>query len=211
VFTTDVDDDLPMLLAADLDAAFPCLVDRYTDLVYAVALRVVRDAADAEEVAQDCFLRAHRALESYPAERRLEMRVRPWLARIALNLARNRLRRGPRGDLALDELPELRATAPTADGPAAVVERRESGREWAALLATLPEAQRTAVALRHVDGLSYAEVALVLDRPVGTVKAHVHRGIRTLRDRYAAREPYEARDRAQDAPGRRLVLEGTRA
>jgi RNA polymerase sigma factor (sigma-70 family) len=194
VFTTDVEADLPLFLAQDFDAAFPCLVQRYTDLVYSVALRLVRDPAEAEEVAQDTFLRAHRALESYGPERRLEMRIRPWLARIALNLARNRLRRGPRGEVPLDELMEFRG--PARDEPARVLERRESARHWAGLLATLPAAQRQAVELRHVEGLSYAEVAEVLDRPIGTVKAHVHRGVRLLRDRYE-----------QDAGS--LSLEGT--
>jgi RNA polymerase sigma-70 factor (ECF subfamily) len=182
VFTTDVEAELTMMLAQDFDAAFPCLVQRYADLVYGVAMRLVRDPADAEEVAQDTFMRAHRALESYSAERRLEMRLRPWLARIAVNLARNRLRRGSRGEVPLDDVVEFRA--PRRHEPALVLERRESAREWAALLGTLPAAQRLAVELRHVDGLSYTELAETLDRPVGTVKAHVHRGVRSLRERY---------------------------
>ena len=92
MFTTDVEADLPMLLAADFDAAFPCLVRTYTDLVYSVAVRVVRDPTEAEEVAQDTFVRAYRALEGYDSERRTQMRFKPWLAQIALNLARNRRR-----------------------------------------------------------------------------------------------------------------------
>jgi len=184
VFTTDVEADLPLLLAADLDAAFPCVVERYTDVVYSVALRLVRSPAEAEEVAQDTFIRAHRALEDYPPERRRGMRLRPWLARIALNLARNRLRRGHHGEVALDDFVEATSAAPRSHEPAEIAERREAGRYWQGLLATLPESQRVAVALRHVDGLSYAEVAETLDRPIGTVKSHVHRGVRQLRDRH---------------------------
>jgi len=184
VFTVDVEADLTPLLGHDLDAAFPCVVQRYTDLVYAVALRVVGDPTDAEEVAQDTFMRAHRALESYPMERRMEMRLRPWLARIALNLARNRLRRRRPAQVPLDDAAGLRDE--TSSGPAGTAERRESAREWAALLATLPAAHRVAVELRHVDGLSYAELAEALDKPIGTVKAHVHRGVRLLRERYEA-------------------------
>lgn len=182
MFTTDVEAELPMLLAADFESAFPCVVRCYTDLVHAIALRTVRDPAEAEDVAQEVFMRAYRALESYSAERRLEMRLRPWLARIALNVARNRLRGGPHGEVALDEAAELPARR--AAEPAQVAERREARRQWGALLATLPAAQRVAVELRHVDGLSYAELAEALDRPVGTVKAHVHRGVRLLRKRY---------------------------
>jgi RNA polymerase sigma-70 factor (ECF subfamily) len=179
-----VEAELPMLLAVDFDAAFPCLVQRYSGLVFGVALRLVRDPAEAEEVAQDTFMRAFRALEGYSPERRREMRLRPWLARIALNLARNRIRRDRHGEVALDDMIEATAAAPRRDEPSEITERRETAHSWRSLLATLPEPQRMAVELRHVHGLSYAEVAEALDRPIGTVKAHVHRGVRQLRERY---------------------------
>ena len=71
-------------------------------------------------------------------------------------------------------------------GPARSTEERESIRMWRRLLAALPGPQRAAVGLRHVDGLSYPEVATALDRPIGTVKSDVHRGVRTLRRAYEA-------------------------
>jgi RNA polymerase sigma-70 factor (ECF subfamily) len=91
----DIQPELPDRLARDLDGAFEELVRGHERLVFGLALRVVGDRADAEEVAQDTFERAYHALAGYPAERVAAMRLRPWLARIALNLARNRLRRRP--------------------------------------------------------------------------------------------------------------------
>src|SRR5215211_274761 len=89
----DIQPELPDRLARDLDGAFEELVRGHERLVFGLALRVVGDRADAEEVAQDTFERAYHALAGYEAGRVAAMRLRPWLARIALNLARNRLRR----------------------------------------------------------------------------------------------------------------------
>ena len=85
--------------------------------------------------------------------------------------------------LSLDEpLPGgLEPRADEGHGPAAVSATKASAEEWARLLLTLSPAYRTAVVLRHVDGLSYPELAAALDRPEGTVKAQVHRGLAMLR------------------------------
>src|SRR4029450_10052963 len=87
----DIHPEVPDRLARDLDGSFEDLVLVHQRLVFGLALRVVGDRADAEEVAQDTFERAYHALAGYPAERVTAMRLRPWLARIALNLARNRV------------------------------------------------------------------------------------------------------------------------
>ena len=147
------------------------------------------DPRAAEEAAQDALVRAYRALAGYDAARILELRLRPWLATIVLNLCRTRLARrasGSRAPLSLDadpdrvSLPEPAATDPSTS-PTAVAERRAAREHWAGLLATLPPAYRAAVVLRHVDGLSYPDLAIALDRPEGTVKAQVHRGLAMLR------------------------------
>jgi RNA polymerase sigma factor (sigma-70 family) len=182
--------ELPARLARDLDGSFEELVGAHERLVFGLALRVVGDRADAEEVAQDTFERAYHALAGYQAERVAAMALRPWLARIALNLARNRLRRRPPPARPLEDgdgrVPAV--AAPAAAEPAAVAERAAERDFWGELLAGLPRHYREAVVLRHVEGLPYAEVAEVLGRPVGTVKTHVHRGIRQLRERLEARE-----------------------
>ena len=186
----DIQPELPDRLARDLDGSFEDLVLVHQRLVFGLALRVVGDRADAEEVAQDTFERAYHALAGYPAERVAAMRLRPWLARIALNLARNRLRRRPPPARSLEDGDgqPLAVPAPTAAEPAAVAERGQERELLAGLLAGLPRAYREAVVLRHVEGLPYAEVAEVLGRPVGTVKTHVHRGVRQLRVELERRE-----------------------
>jgi RNA polymerase sigma-70 factor, ECF subfamily len=184
----DTDPELPARLARDLDGSFEALVVAHQRLVFGLALRVVGDRADAEEVAQDTFVRAYHALAGYEAERVAAMRLRPWLAQIALNLARNRLRRRPPPARPLEDGDgqPLAVAAPAAAEPAELAERRVERDVWAGLLAGLPRGQREAVVLRHVEGLPYAEVAEVLGRPVGTVKTHVHRGVRQLRERLEA-------------------------
>jgi len=186
----DIQPELPDRLARDLDGSFEELVLAHERLVFGLALRVVGDRGDAEEVAQDTFERAYWALAGYPAERVAAMRLRPWLARIALNLARNRLRRRPPPARPLEDGDgqPLAVAAPAAAEPAQVAERGQERALLAELLAGLPRAYREAVVLRHVEGLAYAEVAEVLARPVGTVKTHVHRGVRQLRDDLERRE-----------------------
>jgi RNA polymerase sigma factor (sigma-70 family) len=173
-------------LATDVDAAFPDLVTAHQDLLFGVALRVVRDEPTAQDVAQESLVRAYRALKRYPAERIQALRLRPWLARIALNSARNEIR-ARRGSDSLDEEAAQRVAAP-GDGPARLAERRDERRMWARLLEQLPARYRLPVALRYVDGLSYVELSEALDRPLGTVKSDVHRGTALLRAAYDAEQ-----------------------
>jgi RNA polymerase sigma factor (sigma-70 family) len=178
-------DECPARLAADLEAAFPAFVSHHEDLVYGMALRATRAPADAEDLAQEAFLRAYRALRGYGPERVATLRARGWLAAILLNLARNRARRRPPAAAALDGQALDRPTDPLV-GPEALAERRETDREWRARLRALPESYRLAVELRHVEGLSYPELAQALGRPVGTVKSDVHRGVALLRRAWLA-------------------------
>ena len=184
----DTDPELPARLARDLDGSFEALVVAHQRLVFGLALRVVGDRADAEEVAQDTFVRAYHALAGYEAERVAAMRLRPWLAQIALNLARNRVRRRPPPHRPLEDGDgqPVPVAAPATSQPDQLAERRQERELLVELLAGLPRGGREAVVLRHVEGLPYAEVAEVLGRPVGTVKTHVHRGVRQLRERLEA-------------------------
>ena len=177
------DTTLADALADDLDAAFEVLVHAHVDRCHAIALRILGSHHDAEEAVQDALVRAYRALGSYPPERIRELRLRPWLATIVVNLCRNRHRRAVLPGVALDVLVEAGAEPHNAlaSGPAATVERRDTREQLAALLVDLPERYRVSVVLRHIDDLSYAELALVLGRPEGTLKAQVHRGLALLR------------------------------
>jgi RNA polymerase sigma factor (sigma-70 family) len=181
----DTDVALADRLARDVDAAFPALVADHQDRLYTIALRLLGDRRDAEEVAQDALVRAFRAMHDYPRERIAALRLRPWLASIAVNLARNRRRRlddrQPPGSL--EPMLDAGFDPPSAGraGPAPMAERHETQRELATALLRLTPAVRSAIVLRHVDGLSVAEVAEALGRPEGTIKAQVHRGLRELR------------------------------
>jgi RNA polymerase sigma-70 factor, ECF subfamily len=171
-------------LAIDLDGTFEALVVAHQDRLFTIAYRTYGDRHDAEELVQDCFVRAYRALAAYPAARIRDLRLRGWLTTILLNAGRNRarVRRVPTTELAF----ELGAE-PAVDP----LTRRDERETWARLLAELSPAQRTAVVLRHVDGLSYAEIAEATGRPEGTVKAHVHRGLAALRTALLAAERRE--------------------
>jgi RNA polymerase sigma-70 factor (ECF subfamily) len=178
------DADLAARLAADLDGQFESLVLAHQDRLFTIALRTSGDRHDAEELVQDCFVRAYRALGAWPADRIRELRLRGWLTTILLNAGRNRarVRRVPTTELAFE---------PGAEPSVDPVARRDSRETWARLLAGLSPAQRTAVVLRHVDGMSYAEIAEAVGRPEGTVKAHVHRGLAALRSALLATEASE--------------------
>ena len=134
----DTDEPLIAALADDLDASFEGLVLAHQDRVYSIALRMLGDPRDAEEAAQDALVRAYRALAGYDAARIRELRLRPWLATIVLNLCRSRLARRPaaaRTALSLDlALPgELEPRLEERRGPAAVTDTRAAATEWADL------------------------------------------------------------------------------
>lgn len=195
VFRPSMDDsELVDRLAADLDSAFGDLVAGHQDRLYSIALRVLGDRSDAEEVAQDAMVRAYRALAGYPSERTRELRLRPWLAAIVVNVARNRRRRladrQPPLRLVLRDGEEQGRWGRERSAEMAAIDRIDRA-GWAELLATLPDRYRVPLVLRYVDDLSYPEMAEALGRPEGTLKAQVHRGLVRLRDAWAARERRE--------------------
>lgn len=183
-------------LAADLDGSFEALVREHQDRLYSLALRYVGNAPDAEELTQDAFVRAYRALTRYEPWRILEIELRPWLTTILLNVCRNHVvrpaSRAAAATVNVDDVAWLPSDSQRS--PEARVERREAAHHWAGLVATLPPLYRAAVLLRHLDGMTYDEMSAVLGRPEGTLKAQVHRGIALLR------AAFEADDRARSAP-----------
>ena len=155
---------------------FERLVLDHQDRIFALSLALTGNRHDAEEVAQDTFLRAYRALESYSPERVRDLKQRAWLHRIAVNVVRNRVRG------AKPRLVELNGSEPdTRSGPEEDAMQRMELDELACRVAALPARYREAVVLRCVQELSYAEAAEVLGQPIGTVKSNVHRGLRILR------------------------------
>ncbi|MBF6591746.1 MAG: RNA polymerase sigma factor [Ktedonobacterales bacterium] len=177
-------DELAAALATHLDRHFERFVVAYQRRIYAFALRLTGQAQDAEEVAQDTFVRAYRALAAYPTERVRTLRLQPWLYQIALNIVRNRVR--PRRLVitpldACGDGPPLEVADDAEARPEAQAEGAERRRELATLVASLPEHFRVAVVLRHVEGRTYREMAEILGEPEGTVKSHTHRGTLLLR------------------------------
>jgi len=158
-------------------AAFRALVSSHRDRAYALALRLTGSAADAEEVAQDAFVRAWRAL---PAFRR-EAKFGTWLHRIVARLALDR--RGQLVARAKREAPESDAPEPAAP-PAG----DENERMLALLLAELPERARAAVVLYYYEDRSVSEVAGILGVPEGTVKTLLSRARVSLRETWARLE-----------------------
>ena len=167
-------------LAADLDSGYGAFVRSHSAAVYSTARRLTNSAADADDLAQETFVRAYRALRRFDRARVRALEPRAWLLTITVNTWRNGLRdaaRRPRRARA-EPGPHLPDGAP---GPEEAAESSEQGRALARLLAELPAHLRAPVVLRHVVGLSYAETAAVLRCPQGTAKANVARGLARLR------------------------------
>jgi RNA polymerase sigma-70 factor (ECF subfamily) len=174
-------------LAADLDGTFEDLVRVYQDRLFSFALRLTRSREDAEESAQDAFVRAYRALCTYPAERIRGIALRPWLYQITLNVVRNRMRGKKLRLVSLDGgSGDGRASWDPADDPAerpdALYETSRRRVDMETLVRSLPERYRAPLILRYVEGLSLEEVARILKQPVGTAKSNVHRGVNALRE-----------------------------
>ena len=176
------DEDAALMLAfsAGDGAAFDALFGRWAAPLLRYLERMLRDAAGAEELVQEVFLRVHGARERYQPQARFST----WLYRIATNLALNELRRPRRRELhaSLDEPggPVLSGEGSAAED--ALDARRLAGRVEHEL-AQLPERQRAALCLTAVEGLSYAEVAAALEISESAVKALVHRARSALAER----------------------------
>ena len=164
--------------------AYGVLVDRHLKSVYAVAVRIVCDAAAAQDISQDVFVRAHERLYLYD----MNHPFRNWLLKIATNLSLNHLRSRQR-----ERILRLRA----AEARPEPVEKPKtssdvlSPREWKHWLGQLDEAQRTAIVLFHFHEMAYTEIADALDVPVNTVRTYLHRGRRRLRELMSARPGLE--------------------
>ena len=177
------------------DTAFDGLIEMYSAKLYKVAYALLGSRQDAEEVVQDTFLRAYRAMQMFRGESSLET----WLHRITLNLARNKYqwnhRRGSGLNVSLtagdgsdgdagaeneQDVPDRRME------PDLVLEQDEIGTNIMKALSRLPDNIRETMLLRHVNDMPYEQIAQKLDCRVGTVKSRLSRGREMLRDYLAA-------------------------
>jgi RNA polymerase sigma-70 factor (ECF subfamily) len=168
---------LDRLRAGDAPA-FEELVMTYQHRVFGVALRMLGSRAEAEEVAQEAFVRAHRALGEFRGDAKLST----WLYAITSRLCLNRLASGERRLTRQGEDALLRL-ADAGPRPDAALERRELESALGRAIAELPEDRRIVVVLRDIEGLSYEEIAQVLELELGTVRSRLHRARADLKEK----------------------------
>jgi RNA polymerase sigma-70 factor, ECF subfamily len=164
----------------DLDS-FNQLVLRWERPIYALAYRVIGREEDARDVAQETFLRAFRALKGFKGQAKFSS----WLYRITLNLCRDWIRKERRAPLAQTpegmDLVELAGEATPHETIEELVGRKELGRAVSKAMALLPEEQRTAIILKEYHGLTFQEIAELLDCPLSTVKTRLYQGLSVVR------------------------------
>jgi RNA polymerase sigma factor (sigma-70 family) len=173
---TDTSDDALLVLYANGDRlAAKQLADRHLPRILGYATRLLGDRAEAEDVAQEAMLRLWRVA---PDWRRGEAQVSTWLYRVVTNLCTDRLRaRTRRRAVGLADAPDIADTAPSV---VAGLEDCARIKALTAALALLPERQRQAVVLRHIEGLSNPEIADVMEIGVEAVESLTARGKRAL-------------------------------
>jgi RNA polymerase sigma-70 factor, ECF subfamily len=164
--------------------AFRAEVLTFVEPLYGTALRLTRNRADAEDLVQDTLVKAFRFADRFEAGTNL----RAWLYTILHNTWRNRRRDAARGNVDVDS-DRVEEAAASPGGPAAaetperILLRSTLDADLQAALEGLPEAFRQAVWLRDVEEFSYAEMARMLDIPIGTVMSRISRGRRLLFER----------------------------
>ncbi len=173
----DADETLAQRAQRD-QAAFAELVCRHSAKIFNLAYRMTGDRAEAEDLAQDAFVRAYRGLAGFKPGNAFGA----WLYRIAVNVCltyRRKLAAAPVSSLA-DDGAVIRDTSLSV---AELAERREVQESVQRAILSLPPMYRAVVVLYHLEGRSYIEIAWLLDLPVNTVRTHLHRGRALLRER----------------------------
>jgi RNA polymerase sigma-70 factor (ECF subfamily) len=157
--------------------AYDLLVLRYQQKILSLVRRLVRDPHEAEDVAQEVFIKAYKALSGF----RGESSFYTWLYRIALNTAKNYLsamgRRPPSSDIDIDDGSQTQVPEPLVqvENPENAQLVEELRNQIHGVIQRLPEELRTAFTLREFNGLSYEEIAQVMNSPVGTVRSRIFR------------------------------------
>lgn len=157
-------------------AAIEAFVREHEALVFSYSRRFLGDACDAEEIAQDTFVRAIRAVQTYSYRRIVDLAVRPWLLRIARNLALNRLRHDRSRPVAVADVADLESVLSGAE-----VNPGSSDAELEAAIERLDRSEREVVALRFGDDLSYAELAATVGCTESAARGRVFRALKRLR------------------------------
>src|SRR5215469_6084560 len=162
--------DIPARAASSSEDAFADLVHRHQAMVFSIALVFLRDRAAAEEVAQDVFLALHRALNTLESP----AHVVHWLRRVTAHRSIDRQRRS-RPLWSLEDAAEPAVPPPSGDPMLAEALRQ--------LIGTLPEQPRMVMILRYQEDMDPGEIGVALDMPIGTVKSHIQRSLKLLREK----------------------------
>lgn len=174
------DSDLSLVQLAQRGdtGAFDALVRRYQHKVVKLVMRYVRDSAEAEDIAQEAFIKAYRALPRF----RGDSAFYTWLYRIAINTAKNTLAARARSPIEYqldrpegEDGPDLQSRMKDTATPEALAMTDEIRETVNAAIERLPEDLRTAIVLRELEGLSYEEIAAAMECPVGTVRSRIFR------------------------------------
>jgi RNA polymerase sigma-70 factor (ECF subfamily) len=181
------DQEVVLLARGGQEAAYRELIRRYERPIFSLLYRMVRDRELAEDLAQETFVKALNAIESY----RPEFKFSSWIFKIANNAAIDHLRRRELDTLSLDGSPHastpeaIEATAlqigDRQESPLDTVEAKELGTAIEAAIGRLRPEYRSCILLRHVEGRPYEEIAEILSLPLGTVKTYIHRARNELR------------------------------
>ena len=168
------------------------VVTRHSDRVFRLAYRLTGNRPDAEDLTQEVFVRVFRKLDTYTPGT-----FDGWLHRITTNIFLDQARRKQR--IRFDALSDERASRLSSKGPTPDIEIAEQtfDDDIERALATLPPDFRAAVVLCDVEGLSYEEIAAIMDAKLGTVRSRIHRGRAMLRTALAHRAPAAGRERYQ--------------
>lgn len=158
--------------------AYESLVRRYEQLAFRAAYLITHDAPEAADAAQDAFLRAYRALQSF----KLGQPFRPWLLRIVTNQALNRVRSEQRRARMAERFAQEIRTNPGVPSPEHAAEEREQNERLLQAVRQLDPTEQTLIALRYFLELPESEVAQTLNVPLGTVKSRLHRTLARLRE-----------------------------
>jgi RNA polymerase sigma-70 factor (ECF subfamily) len=167
--------------------AFALLVAKYERRVQRLLSRLVRDSAEIEDVTQEAFIKAYRALPQF----RGESAFYTWLYRIAINTAKNYLATKSRRPVTVGEFQgaddgeffDLGDVVEDNNTPDAVLHSRQVAEAVNAAIETLPEDLKAAITLREIEGLSYEEIAQAMDCPIGTVRSRIFRAREAIAQR----------------------------
>lgn len=164
----------------DLDS-FNQLVLRWERPIYALAYRVIGREEEARDVAQETFLRAFRAIKGFKGQAKFSS----WLYRITLNLCRDWIRKERRAPVSQApegiDIIELAGEATPSESIEDLVGRKQLGLAVSKAMALLPEEQRTAIILKEYHGLTFQEIADLLECPLSTVKTRLYQGLTVVR------------------------------